>query len=274
MIELSKQSARRLRHGLLTVILILGGIPIVMPLVWLVLSSLKTADRVLTEEPQWLPLVERFTVADENGQCAVTVVERGRVDTLGWWRVRPAYVPDHDWFYWPADRIDAIEVTGQVARIGGVMRTVARPTPVDQPGMVRVEQLGTQRVVEVRPGQLTSKSRRVLRILDQEVLFESLAHSAESVAGDDPQFRAVPIRITQASTPFLLADARMVGVRRTRRSDATVGWRIAVEAWAAWNCRSKSSSGTRRPASAAYASCPARRSASILRTWTPDSKRS
>jgi ABC-type glycerol-3-phosphate transport system permease component len=194
--RLSKPATRRLQHGLVTAILIVGGIPIALPFVWLVLSSLKTADRVLTEKPEWLPWDERYTVREAGRDQPVRVLDRSRQAALGWWRVRPVGAGEQPYFFWPADQIRQTAVTGFVAPIGWTKRAVSAPVPTEQPGFVRVGQLGTERRVTVRPAEVRAESyeRSITELLGQEVMVEP---------GD------ADVQIKTPSAPFYLADTNV-----------------------------------------------------------------
>lgn len=152
MMQLSKPTAERLQRWSVTLILILGAVPIALPFCWLVLSSLKTQDHVLTNTPEWLPWADRHYVTLSDGtEQNVTVVGRGRSADLGVWRVKPAAQGDAAWFAWPERDLRATPVTGYAARIGRLQRTVTAPQRTDTAGMVRVEQIGTQRRIPVQP---------------------------------------------------------------------------------------------------------------------------
>jgi ABC-type glycerol-3-phosphate transport system permease component len=195
MIRLSKPATRRLQHGLVTAILVVGGIPIALPFVWLVSSSLKTADRVLTERPEWLPWNQHYTVAEDGANHTVRILDRSWEGTLGWWRVRPVGPADEPYFFWPAEQLERTTVTGFVAPIGWTKRAVSAPVPADQPGLVCVGQLGTERRLSVRPEEVREQvyEQSVVQWLGQEVV-------VENTPGD------AGLQIKAPSAPFYLAD--------------------------------------------------------------------
>jgi ABC-type glycerol-3-phosphate transport system permease component len=220
MIQLSKPTAERLQHSLVTLILILGGIPIVLPLVWLVLASVKTADRVLTEKPEWLPWVERYRVADADQSWSVRVLDRSREGTLGWQRIRPVGIGDEPYFYWPADQLETIPVTGYAAPIGSTKRTVSAPQPADQPNLARVRQLGTERRVAVRPEDVRAESTQqtIAQLLGQEVTVEvNVGRPGRT------------LQITEPSPPFYLADTLIRGRGATAVSAVIPGIELPIE---------------------------------------------
>ncbi len=214
MSRLSKPATEHLQRSLVTLVLILGGIPIALPLVWLVLSSLKTADRVLTERPEWLPWAESHHVTDAGRKWSVRVLDRGSTaapgagrDGLGWRRVRPVGDGDEPHFYWPGDELERAERTSYVASIGGVRRAVSAPEPADSDavGLVRVYQLGTECTVAVRPGEVRAESvsEQVLLVLDQELPIDVTPADPPEVPGDRL------LRIKEPGAPFYVAEARI-----------------------------------------------------------------
>lgn len=200
--RLSKPAAERLSKTVVTLLLVIGAIPIALPLVWLVLSSLKSEDRVLTESPEWLPWAEVCTVADGGRDVPVTVVDDSRGDVLGWWRIKPVAPDDHTLFHWPASEVTATQQTGYVARIGWIKRAVSTPQPAEEPGQVRVGQLGTQRIVSVSPGTLkrVSRTQQVAELLGQPV---PIAVETEGTA--------TTLRVVEPGPPVLIADTRIGG---------------------------------------------------------------
>ncbi|GEM_PF-279390 len=216
MMRLSRPASERLQRTAVTGILILGAVPIALPFCWLILASLKTADRVLTDRPEWLPWVDRYTLDDGRQEWSLTILDRSREGLLGWWRVRPANLPNEDYFLWPLDQIETRAVTGYVARIGWLKRAVTAPQPADRPGWVRVGQLGTQQVVAVGPGQLREESHieHVAVVLGQEVVVEL---ESPPTGETDPAWQNSPsgpgtsLRIKDYSLPFELADSQVRG---------------------------------------------------------------
>lgn len=209
---LEQTSASRWNKLFLTLLLTVLAIPVVLPLVWLVLSSLKSQEHVLTDEPEWLPWVETYTVHDAALQrdVKVTVLDRSRAATLGTWRIRPAYEEKLSLFYWPADQVQTTEVTGYVAPIGAVKRTVTAPQPTDTPGTVRVGQLGTQRVVRVEPGSLRETTTTVMTrsLAGQDVRVET----EETPLPDRPDaVRLATLKVVAPSAVFPIATERLRG---------------------------------------------------------------
>ena len=47
-------------------LLCLGAVPMLLPVVWLLLSSVKQGDRVLTDEPEWLPWTVRHVIRHDT----------------------------------------------------------------------------------------------------------------------------------------------------------------------------------------------------------------
>lgn len=220
MMPLSKPAAERLHKVTLTGVLILGAIPIALPFLWLVLSSLKTADTVLSENPEWLPIQQRYEVGATTVDGAaqpVTIVDRGTPGGLGVWRIKPAEERDQAYFFWPADGIEVLTTTGHLARIGTVLRAVSAPEPTDDPGRVRVGQFGTQQIVPITPAELHERveTHDIVRLFGREVPVEVLSNS------DSGHIR---LRIAPPGAEFLIA-------RDLLRNDDDA--RLPVQAWAA-----------------------------------------
>ncbi|MCD6384351.1 carbohydrate ABC transporter permease [Candidatus Sumerlaeota bacterium] len=52
---LKKKWRERIKIGVILLILLIGAIPFLMPLVWLISTSLKTTDQIFTYPPKWIP---------------------------------------------------------------------------------------------------------------------------------------------------------------------------------------------------------------------------
>ena len=198
----AKPAGQRWLHLGINVVLVIGAIPIALPFLWLVLSSLKTADNVLTDHPEWLPIVHRCTIQDGAAEKPVAIVDESRGDLLGCWRVKPADSGDQPWFYWPADEIRERTVTGHVALIGGVKRAITAPRPGDDLEHVRVGLLGTQRVQPIDADTLREETvtSHVVTVLGQDLPV------ALSGAADADGAGPASLRLLEAGQPFDIAD--------------------------------------------------------------------
>lgn len=266
--QLSKPTADRLHRWMITVTLIVLGIPIALPIVWLVLSSLKTAENVLTDKPQWLPLVEEVVAHADNRSWPVTVVEQTFAHTRGHVRIKPRLVDTKPYFYWPADQVRQQTVAGYTATVGWIKRTVGPPMPADAPGTVNVELLGTQRVVPVHPRDLhrDEEVRYATRMLGMQVFLNLEPRHPIPANGD-----LVHLTFARPSDPFIVAASRVMhrdtqpSLRIPSLDDAILPVEIVEEFPAAGIARVRLVPGP--PVAVPAASIDARRQALVHYTW-------
>lgn len=89
---------------LIYVILLIGVAPILLPLYWLVLGSLKPRERLEVAPPDWLPVVPRNFIQIEGRDVEVSLVDDGRTSGTGVYRVRPMR-GETGWAHLPVQRI-------------------------------------------------------------------------------------------------------------------------------------------------------------------------
>jgi len=73
-------------------LLIVGAVPVLLPLYWLVVASLKTKDRVEAYPPDWLPVVPRTFLRVADQDVPVKVLDTG--EASGTMVARVKLVPD------------------------------------------------------------------------------------------------------------------------------------------------------------------------------------
>jgi len=119
----------RSRKAFLTLLLTVGAVPMLLPFVWLLLSSVKSADRVLTETPEWLPWEEERFVEDRGREIPVRILDDARERDLGIVRILPRDRDRERPFRWPVRELEAtaaeivsvrVEGEWEAARVVGV----------------------------------------------------------------------------------------------------------------------------------------------------------
>ena len=60
-------------------VLVAGALPILLPLYWMVLASLKTVEQMHASPPSWTPVVPRHFVTLEGRETQVIVLDDGSV---------------------------------------------------------------------------------------------------------------------------------------------------------------------------------------------------
>jgi len=131
-------------------LLALGGIPILLPIYWLALGSLKTKERVEATPPDWLPVVPRDYLLLDGQELPVTIFDDGRAAGTGVCRIKLRQ--DEGATIALAAGSIRRDVSDQYfARVAGIRRRVVPVgSAASAPGeRVHVELLGTLRQVQV-----------------------------------------------------------------------------------------------------------------------------
>ncbi len=103
-------------------VLIVGGLPIVMPIYWLLLASLKTNERMNATPPDWVPIDKRDFVAIAGQEMRVSIFDDGSMSGTGVARVK--LVRDQPPLRLPAERIERGTEVRWFAEIDGRRRRV------------------------------------------------------------------------------------------------------------------------------------------------------
>ncbi|MBU0641519.1 MAG: ABC transporter permease subunit [Planctomycetes bacterium] len=182
-------------------ILFAGALPILLPFYWMLLSSLKTKERVEAYPPDWTPVVPRSFLTIAGQELQVTVFDDGQTSGTGVCRVK--LVRDQDVLPTaPAGQIQHETIHEYYARIDGLRRRVQPRQPQSAPsaGETEVALLGTLRTETVPLASLEEhpEPRTFWSVLGIELRVQTESQQLPR-AGD------VTIRWTDETAPIQVA---------------------------------------------------------------------
>ncbi len=152
-----RRETRTYRVALYAVLLV-GAVPIVLPLYWMLVASLKTKERVEAYPPDWLPVVPRSFVAVAGIEPQVKIIDDGRNTGTDVCRVK--IIPDSAALpRLPAGRISVTHGEQWFAHVGGLHRRIVPRGRADDPTSdnVEVELLGALREVTLPAAALDAQ---------------------------------------------------------------------------------------------------------------------
>ncbi len=206
-----RRDSRRYR-ALVYAVLIGGALPILLPFYWLVLSSLKTKERVEAYPPDWLPVVPRSFLTVAGTELQVKVFDDGVTSGTRVCRVKVL----HDRGPLPTVPAAALTVTRSeecYAPVDGVRCRVlpieARPAP---DGTIAVELRGALETVRVPAAALrtTTESRCLWQVLGVEL-------PVRTEVEPRPDAGVVPVRVVGPAEPLRVAPATLADEGRSVR---------------------------------------------------------
>jgi len=214
-VEGRRESA--LYRAVIYALLIFGAVPVLLPLYWLVVASLKTKDRVEAYPPDWLPVLPRTSVRAEGQDVPVKVLDDGEAAGTGVARVK--LVPDPQTpLFLPVNALTITSTEECYATVDGVRRRVV-PTGRAEPGLVEVELPGRHVEASV---PATAIDRRVETATWWQVLGVELPVRVPEAGPPDSRVRVAwggPSSAI-AIAPRLFDDARGEVIWRGRRLSA------------------------------------------------------
>ncbi len=194
-----RRESRRYR-ALVYAVLIGGALPILLPFYWLVLSSLKTKERVEAYPPDWLPVVPRTFLTVAGTELQVKVFDDGLASGTHVCRVKVLHergpLPTV-----PAGALTLTRTEECYALVDGVR---CRVVPVDAPpvpdGTVAVELRGALETARVPAAALrsTTESRCLWHVLGVELPVTADVPSW-------PEAGSVPVRLAAPPEPLRVA---------------------------------------------------------------------
>jgi ABC-type glycerol-3-phosphate transport system permease component len=203
-------------------LLIVGAVPVLLPLYWLVVASLKTKDRVEAYPPDWLPVVPRTFLRVADQDVPVKVLDTG--EASGTLVARVKLVPDAEaWLRLPARELKITRTEEWYATLEGVRRRVL-PRGLTADGSVEVELPGLHAEATVPLGAINRVEEtmiwwQVLGIeLPVRVCGELPADGLVRIAWEGPS-AAIPV------VPKLFDEASGVVIWRGRRLPARLAAR-------------------------------------------------
>ena len=187
-------------RGVICVILVLGALPILLPVYWLVLAGLKSRERMAVSPPDWWPVDVRHTVRIADQDVAVTIFDDASTSQTGVYRVKMRAEDPSALRLASSDieRVDAVEYSAQV---GGVERRVeplvaldeiaeGDAVPVRVPGMARTALVAPEQI------EVTDDSRTYWVVLGAELPVTIADRNTTSVtvafAADAPLIQVAP----------------------------------------------------------------------------------
>jgi len=199
-----RRESRRYRV-LVYAVLIGGALPILLPFYWLVLSSLKTKERVEAYPPDWLPVVPRSFLTVAGTELQVKVFDDGVASGTHVCRMKLL----HERGPLPTVAAAALTVTRTeecYALVDGVRcRVVPVAAPPAPDGTVAVELRGALETARVPPDALrvANESRLLWHVLGVE-----LPVTAEG--GAAPETGTVSVRLDGPAEPLRVAPQVLV----------------------------------------------------------------
>ena len=185
-----------------------------LPVVWLLLSSVKQGDRVLTDEPEWLPWTVRHAIRHEGRDVPVTLFDETRRDDLGVVRVLPRDRDPEDPFRWPVGELSVTDWAVHTVEVDGRRIPVSvTPTPG---GTVRCVLRGRHATRTVGPGEVRQEVRESFYV-------EAFGRPFPIARGQDGTWRILP------GPPFAVAAARLDDGRLTFPFGARAAVRVTRE---------------------------------------------
>ena len=209
---------------LIYVVLIVGGLPILLPLYWLVLASLKTNDGINAAPPHWTPIDARDFVTIDGQELRVSVFDDGRASQTGVARVKLLRQTDTPLVI-PPDRIARETIIDHFVEIDGVRRRVEPRGQPDRDGIVELALTGTMRTEEVASDRIlvSQEPRYLWSVLG--ISFEVLLDGAEAAtihwSSPPPTIRVHPDAIAVGdNAPQVRWNQRLIPVEIISRNAA------------------------------------------------------
>lgn len=183
------RSESRLYRFVIYVIATLGVLPVVMPLYWLTLASLKSNERSAVNPPDWLPLDVDHTVDIAGQPVPVNIFDDARTSGSGVMRVKmtPGAAIEL-----PDGEIEVEREQTWLAEIDGITRRVipVNDASTADEALLTVALLGTRRAARIPTAQIEVIARDLTfwMLLGEEIPVELL----QPAEGNEPAFIRVP----------------------------------------------------------------------------------
>ncbi|MCG3126688.1 MAG: hypothetical protein CHACPFDD_01540 [Phycisphaerae bacterium] len=205
------------------VVLVAGALPIIFPLYWLLLASLKTHDRLSVAPPDWLPVTPCYYLRIDDAELPVTIIDDGENAGTGVARVRLAHDAGAR-LRIPAQSLHRSTQTELFADVDRTRRRVSRETALPERGPVEVRVVDAFERRDVPAADVTV-------VEELAVFWSALGVDLPVTCTPSPPPREGHVKIAWADAPPAQVDAR-----RLNRGDAsgpmTIEWRghtLAVE---------------------------------------------
>ncbi|MFQ6079088.1 MAG: ABC transporter permease subunit, partial [Thermodesulfobacteriota bacterium] len=194
-----------INKALLYLIITLGSVPILVPLFWLVGSSLKTRDRVFLSPPEWLPHVEEYWIETEYGKVKANVIDKAEGVNTGVWRLRIDPGEEDPPLLWPSGLITKTEAVKSYAPIAGIQEQVEIVDIDESSGMARVKVIGKYREVEIDPATVRA-------VITKKKVIEAckVAIEVEPIA-EEFQEDMLKVQVVAPSDVFEIATRKIEG---------------------------------------------------------------
>ena len=177
------------------VVLVLGALPVLLPVYWMLLSSLTSRERVAANPPDWVPLDVRHSISVADQPVRVTIFDDASTSGTGVYRVKMRRDAAQKLLL-PRARIDTEVREESFATIDGRKRRVEPLGPTDGADSVTVSLPGTRRQVRLHADsvQTTTELQTFWTVLGVEIPVKQTADDPELVAfeQDSPPIRISP----------------------------------------------------------------------------------
>lgn len=199
------------------VVLLFGALPIIFPLYWLLLASLKTHERLAVAPPDWLPVVPSHYLRFDDAELPVTIIDDGENSGTGVARVRLAHDAGAK-LHIPADQIRRATQTELFADVDGTRRRVSRETALPDSGPVELRVVDAFERREIPAAEVT--------VVEELAVFWSvLGVDMRVTCAPTPPPREGDAEITWTDAPPARVDARRLQSPAGGTGPIRLAWR-------------------------------------------------
>jgi len=202
-------------------VICIGALPVLLPVYWMVLASIKSRDRISVSPPDWLPLDVEHTIAIADQAIPVTIFDDASASGTGVQRVklkRDTSAP----LRLPRRAIEAVTHTEYAAKIEGVERRVEPLNPPDEAAAddeIPISIPGTRRTVDVLAGDVEEVERtqtfwlvlgEEIPVCRREIELNDESRAAISILDGGPSIEIAPsLREDKAPCTVRWADRQL-----------------------------------------------------------------